>query len=55
LWSALMERGVYVNLIFPPAAPDGRPLIRCSLSAAHTPEQIERLCSAFTELVGLSR
>ena len=55
LWSALIERGVYVNLIFPPAAPDGRPLIRCSLSAAHTPEQIERLCSAFTELVGLSR
>ena len=55
LWSALMERGVYVNLIFPPAAPDGRPLIRCSLSAAHTPEQIERLCSAFTELVDLSR
>jgi len=55
LWSALMERGVYVNLIFPPAAPDGRPLIRCSLSAAHTPEQIEKLCSAFTELVSLSR
>ena len=55
LWSALMERGVYVNLIFPPAAPDGRPLIRCSLSAAHTPEQIEKLCSAFTELVSLAR
>ncbi len=55
LWSALMELGVYVNLIFPPAAPDGRPLIRCSLSAAHTPEQIEKLCSAFTELVSLSR
>jgi 8-amino-7-oxononanoate synthase len=55
LWTALIERGVYVNLIFPPAAPDGRPLIRCSLSAAHTPEQIEKLCSTFTELVDLSR
>lgn len=55
LWSALIERGIYVNLIFPPAAPHDKPLIRCSVSAAHTPEQIEYLCSTFTELVGLSR
>lgn len=54
LWMALIERGVYVNLIFPPAAPDDKPLIRCSLSAAHTPEQIDTLCRHFTELAGLS-
>jgi 8-amino-7-oxononanoate synthase len=53
LWMALIERGVYVNLIFPPAAPDDKPLIRCSLSAAHTPEQIDTLCRNFTELAGL--
>lgn len=53
LWMALIERGVYVNLIFPPAAPDDKPLIRCSLSAAHTPAQIETLCNTFTELAGL--
>jgi len=55
LWSALIEQGVYVNLIFPPAAPDDKPLIRCSLSAAHTPEQIEQLCDTFTRLFGLTR
>lgn len=54
LWMALIERGIYVNLIFPPAAPDDKPLIRCSLSAAHTPEQIETLCRTFTELVGIA-
>lgn len=55
LWTTLIEKGVYVNLIFPPAAPDNKPLIRCSLSAAHTPEQIERLCAVYTELAPLAR
>ena len=55
LWSALIERGIYVNLIFPPAAPNDKPLIRCSLSAAHTPDQIEHLCNMFTELAGLAQ
>ncbi len=55
LWTALIERGIYVNLIFPPAAPHDKPLVRCSLSAAHTPEQIEYLCSTFTDLASLAR
>jgi len=50
LWSGLLERGIYVNLVFPPASPDDRPLVRCSLSAAHTPEQVERIGDAFAEL-----
>jgi len=50
LWSGLIERGIYVNLIFPPASPQGKPLIRCSVSAAHSGEQIERICEAFSEL-----
>ena len=33
LWTSLLERGIYVNLIFPPAAPHDKPLIRCSVSA----------------------
>lgn len=49
-WSALIERGIYVNLIFPPASPQDKPLIRCSVSAAHTDEQIEYLCETFAEL-----
>jgi len=50
LWTGLIERGIYVNLIFPPASPQDKPLIRCSVSAAHTDEQIESLCQAFAEL-----
>jgi len=48
LWSGLLERGVYVNLVLPPATPDGNCLLRSSVSAAHTPEQMERICDAFT-------
>lgn len=50
-WSELLEQGVYVNLVFPPATPNGAYLMRCSVSAAHTPEQIDRICDAF-ERVG---
>ena len=49
-WIGLQERGVYVNLVLPPATPDGRPLLRCSVSAGHTPEQIDRICQAFAAL-----
>ncbi len=48
LWSGLLEHGVYVNLVLPPATPDGNCLLRCSVSAGHTPEQMERICQAFT-------
>ncbi|MCK4787183.1 MAG: aminotransferase class I/II-fold pyridoxal phosphate-dependent enzyme, partial [Desulfobacteraceae bacterium] len=33
LWKGLLERGVYVNMVLPPATPDGSPLLRCSMSA----------------------
>ncbi|MGH8684291.1 MAG: serine palmitoyltransferase, partial [Nitrosospira sp.] len=36
LWNGLLEHGIYVNLILPPAAPDGKSLVRCSVSAVHT-------------------
>jgi 8-amino-7-oxononanoate synthase len=48
LWSGLLERGVYVNLVLPPATPDGNCLLRSSVSAGHTPEQMDRICGAFT-------
>jgi 8-amino-7-oxononanoate synthase len=47
LWSGLLEQGVYVNLVLPPATPDGNCLLRCSVSAGHTPEQMKRVCDAF--------
>lgn len=49
-WRDLLERGVYVNLMLPPATPDGVSLIRCSVSAAHTPQQIDAVCAAFAAL-----
>jgi 8-amino-7-oxononanoate synthase len=50
LWSGLIERGVYVNLVLPPASPDGSSLLRCSVSAGHTPEQIEKIGRAFADV-----
>jgi len=47
LWGELLSQGVYVNLVLPPATPGGRPLLRCSLSAAHSPEQIDVVLEAF--------
>jgi 8-amino-7-oxononanoate synthase len=49
-WSRLLERGVYVNLVLPPATPDGSSLLRCSVSAGHTPEQIDMIGNAFADL-----
>lgn len=49
-WNGLLEQGVYVNMILPPAAPDGGSLLRCSVCAAHTPDQIDRICQAFASV-----
>jgi 8-amino-7-oxononanoate synthase len=50
LWTGLLEHGVYVNMVLPPATPDNFPLLRCSMSAGHSPEQVERICTAFANL-----
>lgn len=49
-WRALIELGVYVNLVLPPATPAGMTLVRCSVSAAHTSEQINQIIQAFSVL-----
>jgi len=49
-WGALLERGVYVNLILPPAGPNGMSLLRCSVSAAHTSEQIDEIGEGFASI-----
>jgi len=50
LWTGLLEHGVYVNMVLPPATPDNSPLLRCSMSAGHSPEQVEQICEAFADL-----
>ena len=49
-WNRLMENGVYVNLVLPPATPTNICLLRCSMSAAHTPEQVDRILDAYAAL-----
>jgi 8-amino-7-oxononanoate synthase len=49
-WNRLLESGIYVNLVMPPASPGNDSLLRCSMSAAHTPEQIDRILAAFAAL-----
>ncbi len=49
-WRALMENGVYVNMVLPPAAPEGRCLLRCSVSAAHTSSQLDRVLKVFDQV-----
>lgn len=49
-WNGLMQRGIYVNLMLPPATPNGVSLVRCSVSTAHTPSQIDAILDAFADL-----
>lgn len=46
-WNRLFEQGVYVNLAVPPATPSGTNLLRLSVSAAHTEEEIDQVLEAF--------
>ncbi|WP_279246457.1 serine palmitoyltransferase [Candidatus Litorirhabdus singularis] len=50
-WNALMDAGVYVNLVIPPASPSTNFLLRCSVSAAHTEEQINHIINAYAALL----
>lgn len=50
VWNGLLENGVYVNMVLPPATPDGGALLRCSLNAEHTRAQIDRIGDAFASL-----
>jgi 8-amino-7-oxononanoate synthase len=47
MWQALLEQGVYVNMARPPATPAGMFLLRCSLCAEHTDEQVDRILAMF--------
>ena len=51
-WTALLDNGIYVNLALPPATPDGKSLLRTSVSAAHTISQINRAVEA---IAGIGR
>lgn len=49
-WRTLLDAGVYVNLAVPPATPRNSSLLRCSLCAAHTREQLDTVLAAFARV-----
>jgi 7-keto-8-aminopelargonate synthetase-like enzyme len=47
MWEALLHEGLYVNLARPPATPAGMTLLRCSLCAEHSVEQVQAIIGMF--------
>ena len=47
MWEALLHEGLYVNLARPPATPANMTLLRCSLCAAHTADQVQQIIGMF--------
>ena len=47
MWEALLHEGLYVNLARPPATPANMTLLRCSLCAEHTAEQVQTIIGRF--------
>jgi 7-keto-8-aminopelargonate synthetase-like enzyme len=47
MWEALLVEGLYVNLARPPATPAGMTLLRCSLCAEHSDEEVGQILDIF--------
>lgn len=47
MWRYLQEAGIFVNPVVPPGVPPGRSLIRISVTAGHTREQLEWALEVF--------
>jgi len=47
MWEALLKEGLYVNLARPPATPANMTLLRCSLCAEHSAEQVQTIIGMF--------
>jgi 7-keto-8-aminopelargonate synthetase-like enzyme len=51
MWNSLLEAGVYVNIALPPGTPNRLCLLRCSVSAAHSFDDIDRIIGLFGKVV----
>ncbi len=49
MWQALLELGLYVNMARPPATPAGTFLLRCSLCAEHSDDQVGDILAMFQQ------
>ena len=52
MWNALLQAGVYVNIALPPGTPNRLCLLRCSVSAAHSNDEIDQVIATFAKVVG---
>ena len=50
VWTQLLEAGLYTNVSVPPATPKGLSLLRSSVSAAHTRQQIDYALDLFAQV-----
>jgi len=55
MWRSLLARGIYVNLLIPPATPGGKVLLRFSVSAAHTDEDIDTFLGVLSDLTKVAQ
>lgn len=51
MWNKLLAAGVYVNIALPPGTPGKLCLLRCSVSASHSEEEIDRIIELFSIVV----
>lgn len=47
MWEALLKEGLYVNLARPPATPANMTLLRCSLCAEHSEDEVHKILGMF--------
>lgn len=50
VWKKIFEKGIYVNVVLPPAVPDNRVLLRTSYMATHTDKQLDFALNVFEEV-----
>jgi 8-amino-7-oxononanoate synthase len=55
MWNALLAAGVYVNFAVPPGTPGKACLLRCSVSAAHTDADIDKIVELFEEVATMQQ
>ena len=49
-WRDLLEEGVFVNAVVPPAVPKGQALMRTSYMATHTDDELDFILNAFRRI-----
>jgi 8-amino-7-oxononanoate synthase len=50
MWRDLLEEGVFVNAVVPPAVPQGQSLMRTSYMATHTDDDLNFILDAFEKV-----